>query len=555
MENIRCECGHENPFGTKLCAKCGRPLTEEEKQQKFADMRYEGTAIRSKTYNKSVVDKVWNFFSSVKVGITLIIINLIAAALGTIFPQEFFVQAGTEAEKAAYYEKMYGTLGTLYYKLGLSDAYGSWWFQVLVGLLAISIIVASIDRGMPLHKSLTTQRVKRHQTFFKRQRIVSEASTNTYTNETLNHIEQQLQKAKFNVKREGNALLAEKGRLARYGPYINHLGLIIFLIGVMLSSVPSLYMNKTMWLYEGETLAVPGVEGYYIENKQFIFEQYESEVLSGEQVRQGVNAVAKNYQTDIVLYKAKDDAVAGQSDDLEVVKEFSIQVNKPLKFDGIAMYQMDFGMNELKTMTFSLMNKQTEQSLGEVTINLINPQKTYELANGTYVELLSYTPDFTEFKDGKPQTATQYPNNPAFVFKMVTPEHPEGEMSFVAIQETLEPLGETTYKMKFVGVETRNKSGLAIHMNKTIPVLFVGGAIFMLGLLIGSYFSHRRIWVEQLNDGTIQYAAHTNKNWLKMKKDMDGLIVETGIPPYIDRMEEETQNEEIDSNKKGDVTK
>ena len=285
MENLRCECGHENPFGTKLCAKCGRPLTEEEKSQKFADMRYEGSAIRSKTYNKSLVDKVWNFFSSVKVGVTLIVLNLIAAALGTIFPQEFFIQAGTDAEKAEYYEKMYGVLGKVYYELGLSDAYGSWWFQILVGLLGVSIIIASIDRGLPLHKSLTNQRVKRHESFFKRQRIISEVARDKYSNEQLNNIEQHLKKAKFNVRRDGNSILAEKGRLARYGPYINHLGLIIFLLGVMLHSVPSLYINKSMWLYEDDILAVPGMPGYYIENKQFIMETYDNEP-EGEQVRQ-----------------------------------------------------------------------------------------------------------------------------------------------------------------------------------------------------------------------------------------------------------------------------
>ena len=87
MENIICACGHSNPYGTKLCEKCGRPLTEEGKQTKVVDMRYDGTAIRSKTYNKTVIDKVWNFFSNVKVGIALIIITLVSASIGTILPK------------------------------------------------------------------------------------------------------------------------------------------------------------------------------------------------------------------------------------------------------------------------------------------------------------------------------------------------------------------------------------------------------------------------------------------------------------------------------------
>ena len=48
---------------------------------------------------------------------------------------------------------------------------------------------------------------------------------------------------KYRVRRDGSALLAERGRFARYGPYINHVGLIIFLAGVMLRLVPGF-----MWM-------------------------------------------------------------------------------------------------------------------------------------------------------------------------------------------------------------------------------------------------------------------------------------------------------------------
>ena len=54
-------------------------------------MRYEGSARRSQTYNKTIVDKIWNFFSSVKIGVSLIVITLIASAVGTIFPQEMYI--------------------------------------------------------------------------------------------------------------------------------------------------------------------------------------------------------------------------------------------------------------------------------------------------------------------------------------------------------------------------------------------------------------------------------------------------------------------------------
>lgn len=554
MGKIICACGHENPEGTLLCEKCGQPLTEEGKKSKILNMRYDGIAIRSKTRNKSIVDKIWNFFSSVKVGVTLIIINLVAASIGTIFPQEFYVSVSTEEQKAAYYEETYGSLGKLYYELGLSNVYSSWWFQILVGMLAISIIVASIDRGLPLHRSLKNQRVKRHTSFMKRQRIVAEGPvTDGDPSKTLNLIEEKMKALKYKVRRDGNALLAERGRFARYGPYINHVGLIIFLFGVMLRLVPGFYVDESMWIREGETRAVPGMDGYFIENEDFILEMHDNEKTENQEL-QGVNVVAKNYQTDVKLYKQSEDAVPGQADNLELVEDYSIRVNHPLQHEGFSFYQMDFRLNELKTMKFELTKKETGESLGEVSIDLTNPQKEYVLNDQTKVELLGFYPDFSGFENGEPQTKTPDPNNPAFIFKMVTPEKPEGEVSFVAIQQTIEPNGDNTYKMEFQSVEMRDMSGLTVHKDSTIPILAIGGVIFMLGVAIGSYWNHRRVWVEQLEDGTIRLAAHTNKNWFSMKKDLNALSDFAHLPRYIDQGEEDKDADGEGKEKEGDST-
>src|SRR5690606_19481544 len=116
MEKVKCTCGHVNPNGTILCEACGRALTEEAKKEKLHDMRYEGSARRSQTYNKTIVDKVWNFFSSVKVGVWLIIITLVASALGTALPQVMYIPP--LVDPAVYYEEQYGVFGKLFYQLG-----------------------------------------------------------------------------------------------------------------------------------------------------------------------------------------------------------------------------------------------------------------------------------------------------------------------------------------------------------------------------------------------------------------------------------------------------
>lgn len=537
MEKIVCTCGNVNPAGTELCESCGRPLSKKIKEKKLVDMRYEGSARRSQTYNKTIVDKIWNYFSSVKVGMWIIFAILVASAIGTILPQVFYVPAVSEAQIAEYYERFYGTFGTIYNELGLSDLYSSWWFQTLVGMLGISLVIASLDRVIPLFKSLKKQKTRRHISFLSRQRIYGIGHVEEPV-DSLNKAEEKMKTMRYKVKREGNAILAEKGRFSRWGPYVNHLGLIIFLFGVMLRAIPGFYIDEVMWLREGETLYIPKTNGYFLENKDFIFEIYskESDEVFGEAIDR-VGIIAKNYQTDVVLYKGADDAIAGKPGDLQKVKAVSIQVNQPLKFDDFSVFQMDFRLDELKSMTFQLQDKTTKKSFGEFTIDLTNPLPEYQLEEGYKVEMLGYYADFSGIEEGVPQSQSPLPNNPAFLVKMYSPDFPKGETSFVMIQETFEPLGENQHKIAFQSAETRDVTGLTIRKDLTLPIIALGGLIFMIGVVQGSYWNHRRIWLQQLEDGQVVIAAHTNKNWLSIQRDLERISEVAILPTYEDQQD------------------
>ncbi|MFD1206446.1 MULTISPECIES: cytochrome c biogenesis protein ResB [Sporosarcina] len=541
MSKIKCQCGHDNPFGTVLCERCGRPLTEEAKQSEVVDMRYEGSARRSQTYKRSLIDKVWNFFSSVKVGVGIIVAVLVASAIGTLFPQKLYVPAQSEAEVAAYYERLYGIFGKLYYQFGFHDMYNSWWFKVLVGMLGTSIIIASVDRVIPLYKSLKKQKTKRHSSFMKRQRIYGEGTSDN-PDEALRKAEEKLKQLKYNVKVEDGAILAEKNRFSRWGPYVNHTGLIIFLFGILLRGIPGFYVDETMWIREGELRNIPGAPDYYLESKEFIMENYtkeEADEVFGDALDKV--SIVKNYQTNVVLYKAKEGGLPG-SEDLEVVKEYPIIVNKPLKFDGYNVFQMDYRLDELKSMKMQLIEKETGKSFGEFTIDLDDPKGIYELNDGARVELIGYYADYAGVEDGEPVSKSPIPNNPAFIFKMSTPEKPEGEKSFVAIRQTLET-ENNDYAVKFVSADTRDISGLTIRKDKTLYILLLGGLIFMIGVVQGSYWNHRRIWVQKGKNNEMLLAAHTNKNYFSLKKEIDTVKEYANLPSYTDRLDKESETE------------
>lgn len=547
MKQVKCECGHVNPHGTVLCESCGRVLVEEEKKKKLVDMRYEGSARRSQTYNKTIIDKIWNFFSSVKVGVTLIIITLAASAIGTIFPQEMYIP--TTEPASVYYESQYGVAGKLYYLLGFHNLYSSWWYLLLIASIGISLVICSLDRVVPLYRALKNQKVSRHEGFLKRQRLFGTSQVEELDS-SYELVKEKLKKNRYNIREENGNILAEKGRFSRWGPYINHIGLIIFLAGGMLRFVPGMYVDELLWVREGETAVIPETDGeYYLENHQFILEVYDkdkdNEAFNNAIENSGM--VAKNFQSDVTLYKKSAETVAGEEPILDKVQDYELRVNEPLKFENFALYQQSYKLDELNKMSFALTNKENNEEFGDLTIDLYNPQDEYDLGDGYKVEVMSYFPDFEFDENSEPVTKSRIPNNPAFIFKMITPDKPDGEVSFVAIKQTIEPFGDNEFKMAFKGVETKNVTALTVRKDLTLGVLAVGGFIFMVGVVQGAYWNHRRIWIRRV-DGEVWVAGHTNKNWHGLKREISTIFDGTGISEPKDQSDESDKS--IESNSK-----
>ncbi len=540
MKEVKCDCGHVNPIGTILCESCGKVLEEKEKDKKLLDMRYEGSARRSQTYNKTIIDKIWNFFSSVKVGVWLIVITLIASAVGTILPQEMYIPPIMPAEE--YYEDQYGWIGKLYYDLGFHNLYSSWWYLILIASIGISLVICSLDRVVPLYRALKKQKVSRHESYLQRQRVFG-ASQPEDTDKAFTMAKEKLKSKKYSIREENGNVLAEKGRFSRWGPYVNHVGLIIFLIGGMLRFVPGMYVDKILWIREGETKVIPETNGeYYLKNDGFILEMYDKEKdneVFGEAIDKA-GMVAKNYQSNVILYKKQGDTVAGEEADLKKVKDYEIKVNKPLKFENFALYQVDYKLNELNKMSFALTNKKTGEEYGDLTVDLNHPQDEYDLGNGYKAEVVSYFPDFEFDENGEPVTKSRIPNNPAFVFKMFTPDKPDGEISFVAIRQTIEPFGDNEYKMAFKGIDTKNVSALTVRKDLTLWIIALGGVIFMIGVAQGSYWNHRRVWLRRVN-GEVWVAGHTNKNWHGLKREIEAALDGTGITMPEDQLQNQSE--------------
>lgn len=543
MNKIKCECGHVNPEGTVLCEACGKPIEGNQHidgndKKLLLNMRYEGSARRSQTHRKSFIDKVWSFFSSVKVGVWLIVIALVASMVGTLFPQQQFIPPNAESrDPAVYYEAQFGIIGKIYYQLGFHEMYGSWWYLILLGLIGVSLVICSLDRFIPLYKALRIQKPKRHETFLNRQRFYSE--TEKVSETEIEKVKERLRKQRYKITEQNGHILAEKGRFSRWGPYVNHIGLIIILLAAILRSTPIMFTDEYVWVRDGETIVIPGTKGeYYVENKQFILDTHDPEDERFKDALEISGAVPSNFQTDVVIYKSMNNDIPGAEPELEPILTESIQMNKPAKFDGYRLYQSGYQQGEFSSMTFKIHETDDEEATAKdsFTVDLFEPEPEYILDSGFRVVIEQYYPDYYLDDDGAPASETNYPRNPAFVFLVYPPESTSPEVSFIGIGRNVDATGENAYKIRIQDFETHFVSGLTLRVDRTLIFFGLGAAIFMIGVIQGMYWQHRRVWIHPKNNGLL-LAAHTNKNWFGLSKDIEKAIEKTNIKMVEDRQE------------------
>lgn len=535
FQNTKCECGHQNHVGTVLCESCGKPLGEELRTDEPLEMRYDGVARRSQKANPNVIDHIWNFFSSVKIAVYLIIITLLTSMLGTIFTQESMLSE----DPSTYYELNHGTIGKIYYMLGLSRTYDSWWYMTLLVMIGTSLVVCSLDRVLPLYRALSKQQIRKHLRFITRQKVVYTGRIEGSEQQFVERIAEQLQKKRYKVHQDGTALLAEKNRFSRWGPYINHIGLILFLLAVLARSIPGLQMDMYVAIPEGQTTEIEGTE-YYMKNEKFTVNYYTDDELPDS--LKGT-ARPKLFETKAVLYRCVDDCNDLTKEPvLEEVARHDIVLNDPLSYEGLKAYQSGFDATpRLEAVKPVLINKQTGEEFGPFDLEIRNPQTTIQVGPYT-LNLRSQYMEFAYGDNGEPITLSREPNAPAYLFIITGPGLKEEGEAYLYFPNQIDKLQfnqdalnrsiADRFEIKVNGMENVKLAGAITYLNirkdSAVPYIWIGATISMIGLIMGFYWHHRRIWL-RIDQGVLSLGAHTNKNFYGMRSDVAWVLGKAGI--------------------------
>jgi cytochrome c biogenesis protein len=170
---------------------------------------------------------VWKFFTSIKLTVVVLLTLAVTSIVGTLIPQN---------EDPAAYVQAYGEFAfRLFSTLGLFDMYHSWWFQSLIVLLTVNIVVCSIDRLSATRNILFVRKPSFHVSRFRKlknkETFDDDRSPEQIRTLYASYVERAFRHSQMENTEKGFCIFGEKGRWTRFGVYTVHLSVILLLVG------------------------------------------------------------------------------------------------------------------------------------------------------------------------------------------------------------------------------------------------------------------------------------------------------------------------------------
>lgn len=155
--------------------------------------------------------KVWNTLRSMRFGILLLILVAACSLAGSLIPQ---------GREMSWYAENYPSFHPVLMLLQLNDVFKSWYFLVLVGLLALNLTLCSVVRGMKVLRGGKT--------------LLEEAARRpngaALTAEERAKLEKHLEESGCRVEEIGGARVYSKRLIGRLGSFVTHLAILLTLI-------------------------------------------------------------------------------------------------------------------------------------------------------------------------------------------------------------------------------------------------------------------------------------------------------------------------------------
>ena len=459
------------------------------------------------------------FFGSLRLTVVLLLTLAATSIIGTVLPQN-------ESPKA--YQQAFGdALFSIFNFLGLFDMYHSWWFRLLILLLAVNIVVCSINRLSVLWKIIFTRHPKFRLDSFRNMKNRVEIKVSRDWETLVPAIDGYLKKKfGYSVRQDddsGCVFFAEKWRWSRIGVYVVHLSVVLLLAGAVIGSIFGFdaYVN----IPEGESTGTvrligngePLELGFIIRCNDFDVSFYDS-------------GMPKEFRSSLSILDG----------DREILTR-DILVNDPLRFRGINIFQSSYGEMPV--------SEETQSSQGSFTLSFTSEKssKTYTIKAvigqtvqipeelGTFL-LKEFRPsyDFQGNDLGPALIGVLAQKNGARLETVLPANFP----TFDRMTQRLNPARSNAVFISLTGIERaavesgskRYYTGLQVTKDPGVGIVYAGFILLLAGCAMAFFMSHQQVCVEitylKKNKTRICVSGKANKGKLGIKRKVDQMMTE-----------------------------
>ncbi len=430
-----------------------------------------------------VVDRIWRFFISMRTGLWLILVLGLLTLAGTLLEQ---APEGVRADPAAYAQWVdgvsgkYGGWSKVIEFFGLYAVFSSWWFKALVVLLVTSILACSVNRAPKLWRVATHPRPSMGDTFFEHAPLHADVVVREDAEAALTDVTKVLHRHRFRVIHQpedaGQNLYADRYRWGPFGTVIAHVSFVVILLGFFLSATTG-FKDQNVVAPVGQAIELGHDTGLTLEAKSFEATEYP-------------NGMPKDYAADIILSKGG-----------AQIQRQTIRVNHPMKQDGVWIYQSSYGIAASMVVT---------DADGTELVN--TSPALFESGDNVHI-FGSFAIPSKQLTVFVVEPASGQVDENIKAGQVQLEIHKAGTETPIAVQVISQGKAETIDGLTYTFERNRQFTGLIVAHDPGVPFVWVGSALFVLGLVLVFFFPHRRIWVRatETADGTEIRCASTIK--------------------------------------------
>jgi cytochrome c biogenesis protein len=439
-----------------------------------------------------LVERIWEVAASLRPTIPVLILVALSCVLGTFANPD----NSSLNDIALALEKQHGTFIAMLWHSGLysffelNDLFHSWWFLLLLVLLALNLTACTIDRLPRIYtialkpNRRLDQKVLlglRHKLSIPLQGDPAQEAARLAAAFKVRGFEPTIDKAEDGT----TYLFAERGRYSRFGVYVVHTALLCILGGGIAGRI---------WGYEG-TINVFQDNGTF----DFVF----LKTGDGAQYKHTLPVTVRVTDFRHETYKDGSDksfesdlAVLGA--DGKVVHRQTISVGHPMAWAGWTYYQASYQAAKDRSVAKVVL---TDKQTGARLPFKVRPDDKFGPDPAVQFQVLDYQADFTGL-------------GPALHVLRNSDAAHGGQSDFWVFQNR--PDFDRTnrdgrYALEFQGIQPMYFSGLQIARDPGARIVFAGCFLMFFGLFVAFYTSHRRLWA-RITPSEITVAGSAHKN-------------------------------------------